>query len=72
MRPRALHPLLVLLLIAGLTACAPPPEPVEPEPAEPAVDLAAEEQAIRDSSMQCVKGDSPRLQESELTWLAGP
>lgn len=52
MRSRALHPLLAVLLIAGLTACAPPPEPAEPEAAAPAVDLAAEEQVIRDSSMQ--------------------
>ena len=52
MRSRALHQVLAVLLVAGMTACAPPPEPAEPEPAEPAVDLAAEEQVIRDSSMQ--------------------
>ena len=52
MRSRALHQVLAVLLVAGLVACAPQPEPAEPEPAEPAVDLAAEEQTIRDSSMQ--------------------
>ena len=58
MRCRALHPFLVVLLVAGLTACTPPP--AEEAPAEAAIDLAAEEQTIRDSSMQWLAAEQGR------------
>ena len=60
MRFRVLHPLLAVLLVAGLIACAPPPEPVEPAAAEPAVDLAAEEQTIREYSMKWLAAEQGR------------
>jgi ketosteroid isomerase-like protein len=59
MRPRALHLTLVILAVAGLAACAPAPEPPAAE-AAPAVDLAAEEQAVRDSSMQWLAAEQGR------------
>ncbi|MFQ5350976.1 MAG: YybH family protein [Thermoanaerobaculia bacterium] len=60
MRSRALHLTLVLLTVAALAACAPPAEPPVPAETEPAIDLAAEEQAIRDSSMQWLAAEQGR------------
>ena len=60
MRSRALHQVLAVLLIAGLAACAPPPEPMEQAAVEPAIDLAAEEQTIRDASMQWLAAEQDR------------
>ncbi len=60
MRSRALYQTLAVLIIAGLAACAPPAELSEPAAAAPAVDLAAEEQTIRDSSMQWLAAEQDR------------
>ena len=60
MRSRALHRTLVVLIVASLAACAAPVEPPAPVEAAPAVDLAAEEQTIRDSSMQWLAAEQGR------------
>ena len=60
MRPRSLRPSLAALVVAGLAACAPPAEPPAPAATEPAIDLAAEEQAIRDSSKQWLEAERGR------------
>ena len=60
MRSRALLQILAVLIVAGLAACAPSAEPPAPAAAAPAVDLAAEEQTIRDSSMQWLAADQGR------------
>lgn len=57
MRFRAVCLSLALVLAA---ACAPPAEPPAPAAAAPAVDLAAEEQAIRDSSKQWLAAEQGR------------
>ena len=60
MRRRALYPTLAVLIAAGLAACAPTAEPPAPAATAPAVDLAAEEQTIRDSSMQWLAAEQGR------------
>ncbi len=60
MRSRALYQTIAVLVVAGLIACAPPAEPPAPTETAPAVDLAADEQAIRDSSMQWLAADQGR------------
>jgi ketosteroid isomerase-like protein len=60
MRSRALYSTLAVLIAAGLTACAPPAEPPAPAETAPVVDLAAEEQTIRDSSMQWLAAEQGR------------
>ncbi len=60
MRSRALYPKLAVLIAAGLAACAPPADPPAPTETAPAVDLAAEEQTIRDSSMQWLEAERGR------------
>lgn len=60
MRLRALCPSLAALAIVVLAACAPPAEPPAPADAAQAVDLAAEEQAVRDSSMQWLAAEQGR------------
>ncbi len=60
MRSRALQQVLIALIVAGLAACAPPAEPPAPAEAAAAIDLAAEEQAIRDSSMQWLAAEQGR------------
>ena len=60
MRLRALYATLAVLIVAGLAACAPPAEPPATAEAEPVVDLAAEEQIIRDSSMQWLAAEQGR------------
>lgn len=60
MRSRALRPTLSILIVAVLAACAPPAEPPAPAEIAPAVDLAAEEQTIRDSSMQWLAAEQGR------------
>ena len=60
MRTRTLHPILALAVVAGLAACAPPAEPPAPADTEPAVDLAAAEQTIRDLSMQWLAAEQGR------------
>lgn len=60
MRCRLLHPTLAALLLTGLVACAPPAEPPAPVEAQPVVDLAAEEQTIRDSSQQWLAAEQGR------------
>lgn len=60
MRSRPLQAILAILVVAGLAACAPPAEPPAPAEPEPAVDLAAEEQTIRDLSMQWLAAEQGR------------
>lgn len=57
---RALYRTLAVLIVAGLAACAPSAEPPAAAPVAPAVDLAAEEQTIRDSSMQWLAAEQER------------
>ena len=56
MRPRPL--LCAVFLVLAATACA-PPEQAAPEP-EPVVDIAAEEQAIRDLSIKWMEAANSR------------
>jgi len=60
MRSRALYQTLAVVLVAGLAACTPPAEPPSPGEAAPTVDLAAEEQVIRDSSQQWMAAEQGR------------
>ncbi len=60
MRSRARYQFLAIFTIFALAACAPPAEQAEPALAEPAVDIAAEEQTIRDSSMQWLAAEQGR------------
>ena len=60
MRCRALFPALVVLIVATLAACAPPPEPAAPVETAPAVDLATEEQTIREYSMKWLGAEQGR------------
>lgn len=60
MRSRALYLTFALLIVAGLAACTSPAEPPPTGDTVPTVDLEAEEQAIRDSSMQWLAADQGR------------
>lgn len=60
MRSGAVVRILAILVTTGLVACAPAAEQAAPEPAAPAVDRAAEEQAIRDLSMQWLGAEQER------------
>jgi uncharacterized protein (TIGR02246 family) len=69
MRRRAHLSILPLLALAALAACAPADEPA-PEAAAPAVDLAAEEQAVRDSSMQWLAAEQGRDLLTAMSFMA--
>lgn len=64
MRSRARHQILVALAlavaVAGLAACAPAAQDTAPATEAPAVDLAAAEQEVRDSSMQWLAAEQSR------------
>ena len=60
MRCRAFYPALAVFVLTSLVACAPATDPPAAPEAAPAVDLAAEEQVIRDSSMQWLAAERGR------------
>ena len=70
MRSRALTSTLALVALAGLAACAPPPDPAPPVEATPAVDLAAEEQTIRDYSMKWMAAENDRDLLAVMSFMA--
>jgi uncharacterized protein (TIGR02246 family) len=69
MRSRALFTTLSILVVASLLCCAPPTEQPLAVESPAAVDLAAEEQTIRDSSMQWLAAEQGRDLLTALSFL---
>lgn len=70
MRSSPLVSVSAALLVAVLAACAPPPEPAPPAASAPAVDLAAEEQTIREYSQNWLAAEQDRDVLAVMSFMA--